>query len=191
MELFNVPPTQMVIEDSEYVEYRPFGGLNASGPIEFVIPGTGTKYLDINNTQLYIKAKITKADGSDCDEAEDAEKVAPVNLLLHSMFSQVDVALNGKLISDSTPTYPYRAMLETLLNYDKEAKDTHLQSQLYFKDSASHMDFHDLTASSVSNHGLKMRFDKTKGSRVFEMMGPIHADLLPRIMSYFQVSKSE
>lgn len=177
MELFNVPPTQMVIEDSEYVEYRPFGGLNASGPIEFVIPGTGTKYLDINNTQLYIKAKITKADGSDCDEAEDAEKVAPVNLLLHSMFSQVDVALNGKLISDSTPTYPYRAMLETLLNYDKEAKDTHLQSQLYFKDSASHMDFHDLTASSVSNHGLKMRFDKTKGSRVFEMMGPIHADV--------------
>ena len=141
MELFNVPPTQMVIEDSEYVEYRPFGGLNASGPIEFVIPGTGTKYLDINNTQLYIKAKITKADGSDCDEAENAEKVAPVNLLLHSMFSQVDVALNGKLISDSTPTYPYRAMLETLLNYDKEAKDTHLQSRLYFKDAASHMDF--------------------------------------------------
>ena len=81
MELFSVPPTQMVIEDSEYVEYRPFGGLNALGPIDFIIPGTGSKYLDINNTQLYIKAKLTKADGSDC---EAANKVAPVNLLLHS-----------------------------------------------------------------------------------------------------------
>ena len=85
MKLFSVPPTQMVIEDSEYVEYRPFGGLNALGPIDFIIPGTGRKYLDINNTQLYIKAKLAKADGSD---REATNKVAPVNLLLHSMFSQ-------------------------------------------------------------------------------------------------------
>ena len=93
------------------------------------------------------------------------------------MFSQVDVALNGKLISDSTPTYPYRAMIETLLNYDREAKDTHLQSQFYFKDDAGHMDFNDLSATIISNTGLKKRFDKTKISKVFEMMGPIHADL--------------
>ena len=177
MELFSVPPTQMVIEDSEYVEYRPFGGLNATGPIEFVIPGTGTKYIDINNTQLYLKVKITKADGLNCDANENDEKVATVNLLLHSMFSQVDVALNGKLISDSTATYPYRAMIETLLNYNKEAKDTHLQSQMYFKDTVSHMDFHDLKAVQIPNTGLKARFDKTKGSKVFEMMGPIHADI--------------
>ena len=77
MELFSVPPTQMVIDDSEYVEYRPFGGLNALGPIEFVIPGTGSKYIDINNTQLYLKVKITKADGSNCDSTTNAEKVAP------------------------------------------------------------------------------------------------------------------
>ena len=133
LELFSVPPTQMAIDDSEYVEYRPFGGLNALGPIDFVIPGTGSKYIDINNTQLYLKVKITKADGSNCDKSVNDEKVAPINLLMHSMFSQIDVSLNGKLISDSTPTYPYRAMIETLLNYDMEAKDTHLQSQMYSK----------------------------------------------------------
>lgn len=174
MELFDVPPTQMVIEDSEYVEYRPFGGLNALGPIDFIIPGTSSKYIDINNTQLYLKVKITNADGSDCGAAD---KVAPVNLLMHSMFSQVDVSLNGKLISDSTPTYPYRAMIETLLNYDKEAKDTHLQAQMYFKDTAGQMDFNDLAATAISNEGLKARFDKTKTSKIFEMMGPIHADI--------------
>ena len=42
---------------------------------------------------------------------------APVNVLLHSMFSQEDVSLNGTLISSSTNTYPYRSMLETLLSY--------------------------------------------------------------------------
>ena len=67
MDLFSVPPTQMVIEDSEYVEYRPFGGLNALGPIDFVIPRTDSKYLDINNIQLYLKVKVTKGDGSDCN----------------------------------------------------------------------------------------------------------------------------
>ena len=177
MELFGVPPTQIVIEGSEYVEYRPFGGLNAQGPIDFVIPGTGSKYIDINNTQLYLKVKITEADGSACDATTAGGKVAPVNLLLHSMFSQVDVSLNGKLIRDSTPTYPYRAMVETLLNYGREAKETHLQSQMYYKDTAGHMDFDDLAASTVSNVGLKARFDKTKSSKVFEMMGPIHADI--------------
>ena len=67
----------------------------------------------------------------------------------------MDVALNGKLISDSTLTYLYRAMIETLLNYDREANDTHLQSQFYFKDDAGHMDFNDLSATAIPNTGLK------------------------------------
>ena len=90
-----------------------------AGPIEFNVSGTGEEYLDLARTQLYVKAKITKANGT----ALDADtQVGPVNLFLHSLFSHVDVSLNERLISPSTNTYPYRAMLESLLNYGEEAK---------------------------------------------------------------------
>ena len=48
---------------------------------------------------------------------------------------------------------------------------------MYFKDTAGHMDFHNLNADAIPNAGLRARFDKTKGSKIFEMMGPIHADI--------------
>ena len=59
-----------------------------SGPIEFHVSGTGDEYLDLAGTQLFVKAKITKANGT----AIYADtQVGPVNLFLHSLFSQVDV----------------------------------------------------------------------------------------------------
>ena len=62
------------------------------------------------------------------DLADDAA-VGAVNLFLHSLFSQVDISLNGTLITASTNTYPYRAMLETLLSYGEDAKKFHLTSR--------------------------------------------------------------
>jgi len=53
---------------------------------------------------LYVKAKITANNGGNL--AVDAE-VGPVNLFLHSLFSQVDISVNGTLINPSTNTYPY------------------------------------------------------------------------------------
>ena len=56
------------------------------------------------------------------------------------LFSQVDVSLNGTLITASTNTYPYRAMIETLLSYGEDAKRTQLTSALFYKDRAGRMD---------------------------------------------------
>ena len=46
----------------------------------------------------------------------------PVNNWMHSLFSQVDVSLNGTLVTPSTNTYAYRAYIETLLSHGAEAK---------------------------------------------------------------------
>ena len=81
--------------------------------IEFYVSGTGDEYLDLALTQLFVKANITKANGT----AIDADtQVGPVNLFIYSLFSQVYVSLNERLISPSTNTYPCRAMIETSLN---------------------------------------------------------------------------
>jgi len=75
------------------------------------VGASGEDCIDFANTMLYAKAKITRADGTNL--AVDSP-IGPSNLFLHSLFSQVDVSLNGTLITASTNTYPYRAMMETL-----------------------------------------------------------------------------
>ena len=122
---------------------------------------------------LYVKAKITTNDGGNL--AADAA-VGPVNLSLHSLFSQVDTSLNGTLITASTNTYPYRSMLETLLSYGEDSKKSQLTSALFYKDEASKMDATSITANE-RNEALFQRRALAVGSREFDMMGRLHAEL--------------
>jgi len=122
---------------------------------------------------LYVKAKITRADGTDLGVDSP---IGPSNLFLHSLFSQVDVSLNGTLITASTNTYPYRAMMETLLSYGEDAKRTQLTSGLFYKDRAGRMDSVDL-ADNAANDGLLKRRALGLESRTFDMMGRLHADI--------------
>ena len=69
--------------------------------------------MDLTNTYLFVRAKVTKADGSNHDTDNP---VGPMNNWLHSLFSQVDVYLNNTLVTPSTNTYPYRAYIETALS---------------------------------------------------------------------------
>ena len=89
-----------------------------------------------------IKCIITKADGQNLAEAD---KVSVTSYPVSSLFSQVDILLGGKVVSSSTNTYPYRAYIETLLNYSREAKET----QLFYKDMAGHLDELDPTGGNT------------------------------------------
>jgi len=102
-----------------------------------------------------------------------------VNLLLHSMFSQIDISLNGTLISNATNTYPYRALLETLLTYGEDAKQSQLTRQLFYKDEAGRMDLVLVNNQGANrpNTGLQRRRTITKESKEFDMLGRLHADL--------------
>ena len=66
-----------------------------------------------------MRAKVVRPAGANI---KNNGTLMPLNLLLHSMFSQVDILLNTTLISNSTNTYLYREMLETLLSYRGDAK---------------------------------------------------------------------
>ena len=172
LDLFSVPPTQTSIENGTWVEYHPLTTVGDGSPIEFDISGTGEDYIDLGNTMLYVQAKITKQDGTNLD-ANDP--VGPVNLLLHSLFSQVDISLNGTQVTTSTNTYPYRAMLETLLSYGGDAKKSQLTSALYYHDQADRMD--SVAFDATGNSGLKTRKTFTTTSNPVDMIGRIHADL--------------
>jgi hypothetical protein len=96
LDLFSLPSTQTSIESGIYVEYHPISNITGGAPIEFDVTATGDDYLDLANSFLCVRAKITRINGDDLDAADT---VRPVNNFLHSLFSQVDVSLNGTLIT--------------------------------------------------------------------------------------------
>ncbi|GBP28286.1 Uncharacterized protein F54H12.2 [Eumeta japonica] len=169
LDLFALPSTQTSIESGQWVHYKPISSLSDDGPIEFNVPGTGDDYIDLSHTLLHIKAKVITQDGS---TIAPSSNVAPVNNWLHSLFSQLDVYLNQKLISPPNNTYAYRAYIETLLNYGPAAKESHLTCSLWYEDSAGKMNKTDST-----NTGYYKRAEYIKTSKEVEMVGHLHGDL--------------
>ena len=91
LDIFIVPPTQTSIESGSTVEYNPIASIADGTPIEFSITGGGQDYIDLSNTELYVKVKVLRADNTPITATDP---VGPINLLLHSLFSEVDISLN-------------------------------------------------------------------------------------------------
>ena len=140
-------------------------------------------YIDIGNTLLYTRSSILKRDGSKIVTAspEPAETwVAPINYFHSTQFKNIEVYINGKLISTSDNLSAYRSYIECLLNYSKEAKDGQLSSALFYKDTGNDHDWFDTDVDDIDgnqNTGLHYRFKRTKHSRSFETIGRIHSEL--------------
>ena len=137
LDLFDVLPVQTSIDQGCMVDYHPIAATLDAGPIEFYIPSSSDNYLDTANIYLHLSCKIR---GADSGVLADDAPVAPINLMMHSFFSHVDISLNDKLISSASGNYAYRAYMETLFNYGKAAKDSQLTAGLWYKDDAGAMD---------------------------------------------------
>ena len=171
LDLFTVPPTQTVIEKGQFVEFFPLSTVRDGGPIEFSISGSGEEYVDLSASYLHVKVKVLK---SDENVLVETDSVAPVNLFLHSLFSQVDISLNERNISSATNTYPYRAYIETLLNYGEDAKKSLLTCAGFFKDTQpGKID----PKAADADAGLIKRSELIKGSRTVDLIGQLHCDI--------------
>ena len=114
LDLFSVPPSQTSLEKGKYIQYNPVSILSNNGPIEFLIPGESSSYIDLSNTLLHVRARVKKQNGTVL--ANDSN-VAPVCNFLHALWSQCDLFLNGVLVTQASNTYPYRAYIKTLLSF--------------------------------------------------------------------------
>ena len=122
MSLFAPPPTDNSIE--YWVDCNPIAAISDGGVIEFSVPGTSVDYISLGNSKLHIKYVITDEDGDKIKDERDIlgvptannDQVAPVNFSMHSIFRQIDLFLNQKLISsDVGVNYPYKALIDPLL----------------------------------------------------------------------------
>ena len=195
LEWFKILPTQTAIEKSTTVEYQSLTALRQDVPIEFYVPACTEDYLDLQYSRIFIKCKIVKNNGDSCTAAEVA---APVNDLLNSLWSNVELYLNDRLISHSNNMHGYLSMMSHLIHDSEECLESERSMRMLYKDTPGQMDSvnanvpnwnskipdFDLkndgtpfTAADVSNHGLYQRYRITNQSKIFELMGPLRIDM--------------
>ncbi|KAK3915987.1 hypothetical protein KUF71_006055 [Frankliniella fusca] len=169
LDCFGVHPTNVSLDNGYHVVVYPISSVDDAPTIELV-SASGDEYIDPAHTLVFVQGKIAKADGSDLS-ATDSPDVAPVNYLLHTMWKQVDVELNGTLVSQASTNYHYRSYMEACLGYDFPAKKSHLTSLMWYKDDANAMD------SLTANSGLTARRAIAEKGKTFEMIGALHGDI--------------
>ncbi len=94
--IFATRPVQTSTLVTLETSYKPIAALDQSD-LEFLVPADQDTYSDLN-IQLYIRGKVTKADGTVL-ELTDTTCVA--NHLLHSLLEQCNVSLNGVTVTHS------------------------------------------------------------------------------------------
>ena len=176
LSLFDSPLTQVTMDRALWVDIYPVASLDGNGPIEFCFMGTQDEYLDLNDTMIYVKLKVTKKDGT----ALAATSVAtPANLTLAALFSDITLSMNDTVIEGGNFLYPYKSIMSSLLQYDNGMKTTQLEAAGYNEVEAT-------------------RRGWIAASRSHEFLGPLHLDmfaqskyLLPGVNVRVKLSRSK
>ena len=176
LDLFTLPRPDLTVVHGKTVTYYPITALNDSGPFEFLITNDGNDYTYLPLTRLEGEIEVKKLDGTALGDTKNYL----VNMFPHALFKQIECEVNGVQINDlSTPTYPYKAYIETHLSYSDDAKNTHLRCEYYEKDTVGKEGKIDHTEED-GNKRLTSIFSKMKKSLAFSCV--LHLD-------FFQIYK--
>lgn len=177
--IFSLPPVEAGIDKKYFINHRPVSQLtDASSPYEFVFGASSADMLDLKNSTLHLKVKLTESDGTVIGKDD---QVSPANLLLHSLWEKVDVRFGGQLMTHTLGDYAYTSYLKTLkcLGSDKN----HLESVGFALDSL-HMDSSgkvkvvadDKTEQTFYNEGAYTRREWLSNGKTFQLEGPLLVD---------------
>jgi hypothetical protein len=101
-----MPDTLDSIQNVQFVEYRPPNPLTAGNVINIFIPDSGD-YNDLSRSMMIsIKFKVKNA--PDIDLVTDDF----INNMLSALWSQLEVYLNGMLVSPNVNLFPYTVMFK-------------------------------------------------------------------------------
>ena len=155
--VFDPPVIQTAIENTSFQDVFPAYTPTPTN-LEFVIRGSNDYYLDLNDTLLYLKIKLTRpaayAPAAEAEEPHEnvlRQNCFIENLPIATLFTKVSLYLNDTLVEGSHSLYPYKAMLLTMLQYSEPAKLKQLRAWGYGKDSVrkAWMDKDDTTLEFV------------------------------------------
>ena len=133
---FRKTPTDLTYQNTRYQTYLPVNAIAGTGVSQinfFIQKWAGPILVDINNALLAVKLGLTKSDGK--TKVPDESVVAPINNILHSMFSEIRIYYNNTLMTPNGLNYGYKKYIETLVSYNTDNKTGALQAAGYYEDS--------------------------------------------------------
>ena len=181
LDLFTLPPFNTA-EEKVYFEDVPASHFNKDSysAITFHMDAEPVDYIDLSQTELHVKLSVQKADGTEfINTKEVKQSVAPIDAILHTMWSSVEIYLNKQLVSSTGTDYPYKSIIEANLNYGKGCK----RYQMYtigFSNEDGANPTATVPMDKPPNNGLKTRcewFGLEKRDKSVEFIGPINADI--------------
>ncbi len=178
LSVFEPASTDTSLQSREWMEFRPVNQLTEGAALEFNIAAQPSTYIDLKRSLLNVKLRITKADNS---PIEDSLIVTLVNLPLHTIFRQIDVAFQQTPFGHTGKNYAYKAYIDTILKTNESIQKTSLTGQLFFKDTVN---LDDTDGRAGLNKGQHYRNKYTYGGKTVDLEGPLRLDVFqqPRLL---------
>ena len=132
LNMFKVPPTDLSISSKRFVRINPFNvGIN---PVTFQVDPQ-EDFIDLKESYFEVDLSIRKGAATVANAGNAlaaADVIGLANNLVHTLFKQINVRLNGTLISPQTDTYHLKAFIETILNNDRDDGNTVLTPEGWY-----------------------------------------------------------
>ena len=177
--VFASPPINSSIERLHYIHIRSSNQLDRTGPLHFVISGSSNEYIDLSRTQLYVKLKVVKKVPAAATTSSLAlpDLVSLINIPVHTIWSQVDITLNGTPLSSDGVMYPYKAYLNTILKRVLGEEPAGMDSELFHLDDFTQMIYpvKNKPAGQTLPKALEVR--SANVSKIIDVQGPLQLDI--------------
>ena len=126
LNMFKIPPTDLSMSSRRFVRINPFNvGIN---PVTFQVDPQ-EDFIDLKESYFEVELAVKKDNATNLLAAD---VIGLANNLAHTLFKQINVRLNGTLISPQTDTYHLKAFIETILNHDRDDGTTILTPEGWY-----------------------------------------------------------
>ena len=130
--LFDHNLPQIAIVSSYFYDVNPTTAIGeAKSEIEFYINGSGSEYLDLNDSLLTITLFMYDQNGERIEAGNNLGGIRPVNHFMNSIFSDIKLQLNDTIIEGGNDYYPWKATIEDVFNFDEATKEIQLRPKGY------------------------------------------------------------
>ena len=126
LNMFKVTPTDLSMSSRRFVRIIPFNvGIN---PVTFQVDPQ-EDFIDMKESYFELELRVMKDNNA---ALAAADLIGLANNLAHTLFKQINVRLNGTLISPQTDTYHLKAFIEAVLNDDRDDGSTILAPEGWY-----------------------------------------------------------
>ena len=137
-DIFSVPPTQLSVVNDVETEHRPLLPMSSDRLAVFEFSTAPNEYVKWTETEIYMKLRIKLASLQGATELKrtDWDRINTEPNFMHTMIQSLNLSINGRVVTKSSITYPYRAFMDNFIGYSDGAKAGHLSSILWQRNPA-------------------------------------------------------